>query len=113
MQSKIKVIITQSRQGPSAGYKAGQEAELDPAKAAFAVAAGWARYADPQTAPAQPQKRVPPIAGHTAPTEAWKAVLATCNGDLAELKKLAKERKVKGWALIKDAEKLAKMIAAE
>lgn len=81
-----------------------------PEKAAFAVERHWAKYADPQDNP-KTQKHIPPIAGKTAPAQAWEAVMALSGGDLAVLKAMAKERKIKGWALAKDAEGLAKKIA--
>jgi hypothetical protein len=111
--SQVEVIIKQSRQGPRVGYKSGERVFLDAAKAAFAVDNGWAEYADPSEAPAlaAPRKSVPPITGKTAPVQGWEAVMKACDGDLERLKEMAKQRKVKGWALMKDPEMLAKRIA--
>jgi hypothetical protein len=106
----VKVIITQSRQGPKIGYKSGQVVVFPKAKALMAIAAGWAVYADPQDDP-KPLKPMPPIAGKMAPAQGWEAVMAMCGGDFQALRSMAREHKVKGWALVKDPQALAEKIA--
>jgi hypothetical protein len=46
-----------------------------------------------------------------APAQGWEAVMAMCGGDFQSLRGMAREHKVKGWALVKDPQTLAEKIA--